>query len=218
MPTTPGRGLTWRRRVSWRRASASHGNPNSPCSAPSRRRRGPWRPTRGCPMPGPRWGHPARAASIRRGRRVGAASDRSRPERRRDPCGVGADDARDRRVGTGRPAEPQGDPADLATSSWYYVPQTFGLVYLGRFDEAAAAGERMSELAESPFMRSAARLGIVFADVEAGRIDAARAIVGELKPLSTDQGADRAAAGFLFKDARDAERLSRALVRAGVPL
>jgi|GEM_PF-1236401 len=100
--------------------------------------------------------------------------------------------------------------------SWYYVPQTYGLVYLGRFDEAAAAGERMSELAESPFMRRAARLGIVFADVEAGRVDAARAIVDERKPLQ-DRGAERVAARLLFKDARDAERLSRSLERAGVP-
>lgn len=78
------------------------------------------------------------------------------------------------------------------------------------------AGERMTEVAESPFMRRAARAANVFANVESDRVDAARAIVDESNPLATAQSARRVAAALLFKDLLHAERLRDALERAGM--
>ncbi len=44
-------------------------------------------------------------------------------------------------------------------------------------------GERVTELAESPFQRQATRIGIAFAQVEAGSVDEARRTISRLQPF-----------------------------------
>lgn len=101
--------------------------------------------------------------------------------------------------------------------SWYFVPLSFSLVFLGRPAEAIAAAEQMLRRAESPFQQRAALLAIVFAHVEAGRMEAARLTVAKLLALPSGASAARAAANLLFKDARHQQRLTEALRSAGVP-